>query len=270
MGNQYEQDYIALVNRVQSTGYLALSRAGETRSLPGQSLTVDLREGFPVLTTRKLYPAGVWGELAAFVRGAEDLATFKFFGCNYWDANAANWQPNMGTPESEWRVGKIYGAVWRNLNGVDQLANVIESLRTDPLSRRHVVSAWDGKCDGALPPCHVMFQFYVRQGELHCHVYMRSVDLCVGLPSDVLLYATLMHLVAKDVNLRPATLTFSFGDCHIYTAHLPDWQAQTTRQPLPLPLFELSPEAETLCFKPNEARLLGYVPHPPIKYEFMA
>lgn len=265
-----ERKYLELVSNVVNNGELGSSRAGSTVSLPGQHLTVDLREGFPLLTTRRMFPRGVWGELAAFVRGAEDLATFEKHGCNYWRENAAAYPPNKGKPESEWRVGKIYGAVWRNLNGVDQLANVVESIRLDPASRRHVVSAWDGVCDGALPPCHIMFQFYVSNGLLHCHVYMRSVDLCVGLPSDVLLYATLLSLVAKDTGLIPATLTFSFGNAHIYCNHLLEWATQYNRQVLTPPGVVLSTKASTLTFEPDDIEVVAYHYHPAIKYEFNA
>jgi len=266
-----EINYLELVHEVLEYGYLSPSRAGETYSLPGRHVTFDLRQGFPLITTRKMYPQGVMGELAAFVRGAEDLATFREFGCNYWDENAANWPPNHGKPKEEWRVGKIYGAVWRDLNGVDQLANVIESLKKDPYSRRHVVSAWDGKCDGALPPCHIMFQFYVRHEWLHCHVYMRSVDLCVGLPSDILLYGVLMSLVAKDVGLRPATLNFNFGDAHVYCNHIKQFKdEQTVRTIKEPPTLLLTEGASTLMFVPEDVSFLHYDSHPPIKYAFNA
>ena len=267
---QNEQAYIDLVNRVAINGYSAPSRAGDTLSLPGQHLTVDLRLGFPLLTTRKMFPAGVFGELAAFVRGAEDLATFKQFGCNYWDANAAAWSANDGVPPAERRVGKIYGALWRDFNGVDQLANVIQSIQLDPYSRRHVVSAWDCVADGALPPCHIMFQFYVRSGTLSCHVYMRSVDLCVGLPSDLLLYATLLSLVANETDLVAAELTFSFGDAHIYENHLDGWVTQERRKILAPPLLKLNPNVKTLSFVPEDVMLIGYEPHPAIRYQFNA
>lgn len=266
-----EREYLNLLGDVLDNGYLSESRAGETYSLPNLNATFDLRLGFPLLTTRQMFPAGVIGELAAFVRGAEDLATFKKFGCNYWDANAANWPPNKDLPKEKWRVGRIYGAVWRSLNGVDQLTNVIENIKTDPYSRRHVVSAWDGKCEGALPPCHIMFQFYVRRGQLSCHVYMRSVDLCVGLPSDILLYGVLMSLVAKDTGLTPALLTFSFGDAHIYTNHLDDLtQTQFGRKIYNAPKLVLAPEATTLEFLPEHVSFENYVHHPAIKYAFNA
>lgn len=268
--NWNEDAYLALTQHVVENGYASPSRAGNTISLPGQQLTLDLRLGFPLLTTRKIFTQGVFGELAAFVRGAELLSTYKHYGCNYWDENAAAWPPNKGLPKDEWRVGKIYGALWRDFNGVDQLANVIESIKSDPYSRRHVVSAWDCKADGALPPCHIMFQFYVRQSNLSCHVYMRSVDLCVGLPSDILLYATLLSLVAKDTQLTPAELTFSFGDAHVYENHLETWETQYLREAFDAPTVVLSANASTLTFEPGDIQVLNYEHHPALKYEFNA
>lgn len=265
-----EMLYLRLIDSVLDNGYRSESRAGDTYSLPGQSITYDLREGFPLLTTRKIFTAGIFGELAAFVRGAEDLATFKFFGCNYWDANAANWHVNKGKPESEWLIGKSYGSLWRNFEGVDQLSACLHTMRTDPSSRRHVITAWHPAAEACLPACHIMFQFYVRHEFLHCHVYMRSVDLCVGLPSDVALYALLMHLVAKDVGLSPATLTFSFGDAHVYVNHIAQYREQSTRLIYEAPKLRLSEQATTLTFVPADIIVEDYTHHDPIKYAFNA
>ena len=269
MYKQNEQKYIALVNEAVTHGYSSESRAGDTYSLPNRQLVLDLRYGFPLFTTRKIFTKGVWGELAAFVRGAEMLSTFEYYGCNYWRENAANWAPNKGKPETEWRVGKSYGSLWRNFEGVDQLTTVIENIKTDPYSRRHVITAWHPAAEACLPSCHIMFQFYVRMGYLHCHVYMRSVDLCVGLPSDVLLYATLMHLIAKDTNLKPATLAFSFGDAHVYCEHVEDWGKQQAREIFDAPSLVLKPGASTLEFVPDDAIIFDYRHHPAIKYKFM-
>lgn len=263
--------YKELVWDVINNGYLSESRAGDTYSLPGQQITVDLRDGFPLLTTRKIFTDGIFGELAAFVRGAEDLATFRKFGCNYWNDNAANWYKNKDKPESEWMIGKSYGSLWRDFEGVDQLRACLHTLKTDPFSRRHVITAWHPAAEACLPSCHIMFQFYVRLGFLHCHVYMRSVDLCVGLPSDIALYALLMHLVAKDVGLAPATLTFSFGDCHVYKNHVKQFQEeQSTRIMYEAPKLQLGEQASTLTFEPHQAVIVGYRHSPPIKYAFNA
>jgi len=266
-----ERNYLDLIVNVLQHGYNSDSRAGPTYSLPGQQITVDLRGGFPMLTTRKMYVKGIFGELAAFVRGAEDLAVFENFGCNYWRDNAANWPENFGKPETEWKVGQSYGSLWRNFEGVDQLQSVIAALKNDQSSRRHVITAWHPAAQACLPSCHIMFQFYARQGYLHCHVYMRSVDLCVGLPSDIVLYALLMSLVAKDVGLVPATLTFSFGDCHLYQVHKDQFlEEQVTRKILMPPSLKLSAEASTLTFTPDMITIENYVSHAPIKYQFCA
>lgn len=271
MFTQNERRYLRLVNDVILAGYPSESRAGTTRSLPAQSIVFDLRCRFPLLTTRKMFVMGVLGELAAFVRGAEDLATFERFGCNYWKDNAANWEPNKGKPQSEWQVGQSYGSLWRNFEGVDQLANVIEAIKTDPNSRRHVVSAWHPAAKACLPSCHILYQFYVRRRYLHCHVYMRSVDLCVGLPSDVLLYGVLMSLVAKDTGLEPATLTFSFGDAHVYENHVDEFiHTQSKRSPIIAPNLVLHQDTSTLLFEPEDALFEGYHHHDAIKYKFNA
>lgn len=266
-----EHAYLDLVEKVIEEGTLSNSRAGYTYSLPGQSVTFNLETAFPLITTRKMFTAGVLGELAAFVRGAEDLATFKQFGCNYWDANAANWAENKGKPKEEWRVGQSYGSLWRNFEGVDQLSNVLHELRADPTSRRHVISAWHPAAKACLPSCHIMFQFYVRYNKLHCHVYMRSVDLCVGLPSDVLLYGVLMHLVAQDCGMGVGTLTYAFGDAHVYVEHIDDFlNMQAKRVVFPGPKLLLNPEATTLTFHPADVEFVEYNCHPAIKYVFKA
>jgi len=273
----WEHDYLDLCANVIATGYRSDSRAGATRSLPGCMLKIPLDEGFPLLTTRKMYPAGVFGELAGFVRGATDLATYEKFGCNYWKENAAEWAPNKGLPQSEWQIGRVYGAQWTSwtqCNGsqssLNQLRAVIGTLKTDPFSRRHVVTAWnpDELADGVLPPCHIMFQFYVRDGGLHCCVYMRSVDLCIGLPSDIALYAMLTNLVAKDVGLSPKSLTFFLADTHVYEGHVEQFAEQNARHVSQSPSLGFLCETNTLTFDPSTVALIGYTPCAPIKYPF--
>lgn len=454
----WELGYLSLVQRVIDEGYLAESRAGATHSVPGAMLKVPLDQGFPLLTTRKMYPAGVIGELAGFVRGAEDLKTYEDFGCNYWGENAGAWRVNEDKPREEWQIGRAYGAQWvdwrpprkrvqplpclaegiqatrlgiangaysaaepylrrtwnnmlsrcydptcekyelygargvyvanawlefkvfskdvkqlpgwvpdlanaglqldkdtigdgfcyskdtcqwltakenhygrkvlytveksgvqytfsntsafceehncepsqfsRMLNkvkyrhtsngfslvdarvisegnkrSVNQIAGVIDGLKKDPLGRRHIVTAWNpAELDlGVLPPCHVMFQFYVREGGLHCMVYMRSVDLCVGLPSDIVLYALLTALVAKDTCLRPASLTFFFGDCHVYHNHVNEFLTKQAIRPIQKsPTLVLAEEATTLTFTPSMVEIKDYRHCEAIKYQFNA
>jgi len=264
----WETSYLLLCQQVIDHGYQAESRAGATRSLPGTTLKIPLNDGFPLLTTRRMYPAGVIGELAGFVRGAEDLATYEKFGCKYWRDNAAEWAPNKDKPEPEWQIGRSYGSIWRSLSNVDQLASVIGMLKTDPLSRRHVVSAWDPAAEACLPSCHIMFQFYARNDGLHCMVYMRSVDLCVGLPSDIVLYALLTSLVAKDVGLMPTSLTFFMADTHVYENHIELFKTQSHRAPKLSPALAISPRATALTFTPDMLGIAGYAHWPAIKYPF--
>lgn len=453
----WENDYLNLVEQVISTGYLGESRAGLTYALPGESIKIPLDKGFPLLTTRKMYPDGVIGELAGFVRGAEDLATYEKYGCNYWADNAAAWPENFGKPRAEWQIGRVYGAqwinwrparqriqpkpvldprhkptrlgvangegsaaepklrqVWNNMitrcydpasekyplyggrgvyvcdkwllfanfshdvkllkgwcvdfwkkglqldkdmigdgfcysketcqwlsakdnhygpkvlytvekdgmlyeftnvsefcrehgcepsqfsrllnkgryrhtsNGfslagsklvsrgkaraINQLEDLINGLKENPESRRHIVTAWNpGEQDlGVLPPCHIMFQLHVLNGrELHCTVYMRSVDLCTGLPSDIVLYALLVNLLAKDTSLTPKSLTFFFGNTHVYANHVDLFmERQRYVEPKESPLLNLAPGCTTLDFVPSDVQILDYQHGPAIKYPF--
>jgi len=270
--SNWELDYINLVEQVISTGYLGESRAGATYALPGESLKIPLDKGFPLITTRKMYPAGVIGELAAFVRGAEDLATYEKYGCNYWGDNAANWVANEGKPRAEWQIGKSYGSLWRDFEGIDQLKHVMSSLQYNPDSRRMVVSAWHPAAEAALPSCHLLFQLHVHNGnELHCTVYMRSVDLCVGLPSDIVLYALLVNLFAKDFGLVAKSLTFFFGNTHVYANHVDLFMlCQKDIEPKESPTLLLAPGCTTLDFVPSDVQILNYQHGPIIKYPFNA
>lgn len=267
----WERDYLNLVEQVITTGYFGDSRAGATYALPGASLKIPLDKGFPMITTRKMYPEGVIGELAGFVRGAEDLATYEKYGCNYWGDNAANWVANEGKPRAEWQIGKSYGSLWRDFEGIDQLKHVMSSLQYNPDSRRMVVSAWHPAAEAALPSCHIMFQFYVRRDELHCMVMMRSVDLCVGLPSDIILYALLTNLVAKDTGLLAKSLTFFFGNTHVYANHVDLFlTGQKDIEPKESPTLLLAPGCTTLDFVPSDVQILNYQHGPIIKYPFNA
>lgn len=266
----WERDYLALVRNTINNGHRAESRAGATRAVPGAMLSIPLDQGFPLLTTRKMFPAGVFGELAGFVRGAEDLATYEKYGCKYWRDNAAAWSENAGKPESEWRIGTSYGSLWRNFDGVDQLAGLLASLRNDPSSRRHIVTAWHPAAKACLPSCHILFQMHVMGNDLHCNVYMRSVDLCVGLPSDIVLYALLTELIAKDVGLRAKSLTFFLGNTHVYENHMATFLTQMYRLPHRSPRLVLASETSTLTFEPQHVKLEGYTHGEPIKYAFNA
>ena len=270
---RFEDNYFDLLKHVQATGEARDSRVGTTFSVFGASIEIpDLTIGaFPLLTTRKMAITGVLGELAAFIRGADDLATFKEFGCNYWDFNAAQWMPNTDVPVEQQKVGRIYGVQWRDWDGMyDQLAALIQGIERDPTGRRHILTAWNPSELPAmcLPPCHIMSQFYVSKGKsLDCLVYMRSVDLCLGLPSDVVLYAMLLLLVAKRTGYMPGVLKFAFGDTHIYANHLKPLQEQLARQLRPPPTFTLAAESTLFAFLPKDLAIENYEPHERITYE---
>ena len=270
--NNWENDYLNLVEQVITNGYYGDSRAGPTYALPGESLKIPLDQGFPLLTTRKMYPEGVIGELAGFVRGAEDLATYERYGCNYWADNAAAWPENFVKPRAEWQIGKSYGSLWRDFRGIDQLKVLMSSLQYNPDSRRMVVSAWDPSAQACLPSCHILFQLHVHNGkELHCTVYMRSVDLCVGLPSDIVLYALLVNLLAKDFGLVAKSLTFFFGNTHVYENHVELFMNyQRIVEPKESPTLLLAPGCTTLDFVPSDVQILDYQHGPVIKYPFNA
>lgn len=229
---------------------------------------------FPILTTRKLYPAGVVGELAAFIQGATELQQFKDFGCPYWDYNASQWAYNQGRPAKDHIVGKVYGAQWRAWGStrLDQLQALVDSLKADPYGRRHILTTWNPEelDQGCLPPCHLLAQFYVYNGTVDCMVYMRSVDIALGLPSDLVLYGTLLMLVAKEVNLVPGRLHFQFGDAHIYEAHLEGMKKQLQRKgSVVYPRGILSKNASLFDFQPAQFTITNYEPLEPISYELL-
>lgn len=267
--NEYENDYLELLRTVTTRGELVSGRNGDTLSCFGKMLEIrSLEEGlFPVLTTRKMHVDGIFGELAAFVRGAQLVSEFKKWGCNYWDANAKAWSGEAGV------VGKMYGAQWRNFNGVDQLKQLVKGLKSEPTSRRHILTAYNpAEVDlGCLPPCHLLVQYSVRRGGyLESCVYMRSVDLCVGLPTDVALYAAMQIVLAGELELYPGIITFMLGDAHIYANHLKNLEDQLKRVPYPLPVYEiLDPtDISLLNFVPEDIRLVNYNAHLRIDYEF--
>jgi thymidylate synthase len=268
----YEDNYFALLDKVLVTGSERPSRVGDTVSLFGTTLEVPELEwgGFPLLTTRKMQTKGQLAELAAFVRGAEDLATFKKFGCNFWDDNAAKWSRNSLLTENKYQVGRVYGVQWRDWNGVhDQLQALVQNIKQDPYGRRHILTTWNPSelNDMCLPPCHILAQFYVTYDKrLECQVYMRSVDLCLGLPSDVVLYAALLVLVANEVDLEPGRLLFSFGDAHIYKGHLEQLYEQLGRIPGVCPTYELRPGTRLLNFQPDDIVFHNYIHAEKIEY----
>lgn len=268
-----DRSYAKLADEILRFGVKRSSRVGDTISLPGLSLTTPpVYMEFPIITTRRVFPRGVVGELAAFLQGATMLEEFKEFGCNYWTHNAAQWERNKNKPEKDWEVGKVYGAQWRywGVTNLDQLTALIDGMKCDPHGRRHILTTWNPEelNKGCLPPCHILSQFYIANNTVDCIVTMRSVDIALGLPSDLVLYGVLLMLVAKELDLVPGRLHFHFGDAHIYCAHLDGMREQLKRsQPTDIaPRGHLLKGANLFEFKPSQFELYDYNPLEAINY----
>ena len=229
----------------------------------------DLREGFPLVTTKKVHTRSVFGELLWFLRGDTNVAWLQERGISIWD----EWADETGD------LGPVYGHQWRSWptpdgGHVDQLAKVVEQIRTNPDSRRHIVSAWNvaDVDDMALPPCHTLFQFYVAPspdggpGRLSCQLYQRSADTFLGVPFNIASYALLTHMVAQVTGLEVGDFVHTLGDAHLYTNHLDQARLQLTREPRPLPTLRLDPAVTEIdAFELEHVTLEGYDPHPVIK-----
>jgi thymidylate synthase len=257
------QAYHELVEDVLARGTHRPDRTGTgTLSVFGRTFRHDLRSGFPLLTTKKVHFKSVAHELLWFIRGTDRVDYLRQHGITIWD----EWTRPDGT------LGPVYGVQWRRWPGPDgtphdQLADVITTLRTNPYSRRLVVSAWNvGQLSAmALPPCHALFQFYVSDGALSCQLYQRSADLFLGVPFNIASYALLTHLVAQVTSLVPGELIIQFGDLHLYTNHLEQARLQLTREPRPLPQLTLDPSIREIDdFRYEHLTLHEYHPHPAI------
>jgi thymidylate synthase len=222
-----------------------------------------LRESFPLLTTKKVHTKSIIYELLWFLRGDTNVKWLNEHGVTIWD----EWADKDGN------LGRIYGAQWcdwrapdgRSINQIDQ---VIEQIKKNPDSRRHIVSAWNpGEIDKmALPPCHALFQFYVSDGELSCQLYQRSADIFLGVPFNIASYALLTLMVAQVCGLKPGDFVHTFGDLHLYQNHLEQAKLQLSREPRPLPQMKLNPAVKNIDhFKFEDFKLAGYDPHPAIK-----
>jgi thymidylate synthase len=255
--------YLDLLRRVRTEGVVRSDRTGTgTQSLFGHQLRFDLARGFPAVTTKRLYFKAVVHELLWFLRGEGNTAYLKEHGVTIWD--------EWASPEGD--LGPVYGVQWRSWptpagGHIDQLAQVIEAIRTEPDSRRLVVSAWNVAelPKMALLPCHVLFQFYVAEGKLSCQLYQRSADLFLGVPFNIASYALLTHLVAQVTGLGVGELIHTLGDAHIYTNHLDQVDLQLTREPLALPTLALDPTVKRIDdFRFEHIALVGYASHPAI------
>ncbi len=234
-----------------------------TLSVFGAQVRFDLQEGFPLLTTKKLHLRSIIHELLWFLKGDTNISYLRENGVSIWDEWA----------DAEGNLGRVYGAQWcdwRTADGrsIHQINEVIDSIRNNPDSRRHIVSAWNaGEIDQmALAPCHALFQFFVLDGELSCQLYQRSADLFLGVPFNIASYALLTLMVAQVCGLKPGTFVHTFGDLHLYTNHLDQARLQLTREPRALPRMELNPNVSDIHdFVYEDFQLKGYDPHPGIK-----
>lgn len=256
--------YHRLLRLVLEQGRPKEDRTGTgTLSVFGAQERFDLRSHFPLVTTKKLHLRSIIHELLWFLRGETNIRSLQEVGVTIWD----EWADEAGD------LGRIYGAQWRDWRGpeggqVDQIAEVIERIRRDPDSRRLVVSAWNpAEIDRmALAPCHALFQFYVCEGELSCHLYQRSADLFLGVPFNIASYSLLTLMVAQVCDLRPGDFVHSFGDLHLYRNHLDLARLQLDREPRPLPVMKLNPAVRALeDFRYEDFTLEGYDPHPAIR-----
>ena len=258
------KQYLDLLRDVLDNGTRKEDRTGTgTLSVFGRQVRYDLRAGFPAVTTKKLFWKGVVAELLWFLRGDTNVRWLQAQGVRIWDAWA----------DADGELGPVYGAQWRSwpaadCGHVDQLAEVVQAIRETPDSRRLVVSAWNvGELERMhLPPCHLLFQFYVADGRLSCQLYQRSADLFLGVPFNIASYALLTHLVAQVVGLEVGEFIHTLGDAHIYANHLDQVAEQLSCEPRALPRLQLDPAVTSIDhFTVDGIKLVGYDPHPAIK-----
>ncbi|MCY6379968.1 thymidylate synthase [Hoeflea prorocentri] len=257
------QQYHELLRRVLDTGVDRSDRTGTgTRSIFGHQMRFDLSEGFPVLTTKKLHLRSIIIELLWFLKGETNIAWLKENGVSIWD----EWADENG------ELGPVYGYQWRSWpapdgRSIDQIANVVDTIRTNPTSRRLVVSAWNPALvdDMALPPCHCLFQFYVAEGRLSCQLYQRSADIFLGVPFNIASYSLLTMMMAQVCGLEYGDFVLTFGDAHLYADHLEKAELQLKRDVRSLPVMHINPEVKDLfAFRYEDFTLEGYDPHPHI------
>ena len=268
------RQYLDLVNHVLENGELKEDRTGTgTKSVFGYQMRFNLSDGFPMVTTKKLHLKSIIYELLWFLSGDTNIKYLKDNGVNIWNA----WADSNGD------LGPVYGFQWRNWNndGIDQISNLINDLKNNPNSRRHLISAWNpsvlpdtsksfetnvanGKA--ALPPCHAFFQFHVINGKLSCQLYQRSADIFLGVPFNIASYSLLTLMIAQVCDLEPGDFIHTFGDAHIYTNHFEQMKLQLTREPKKLPTIKINNEVKNIFdFKFEDFILENYDPHPHIK-----
>ena len=258
------REYLNLLERIMTEGAEKGDRTGTgTYSVFGHQMRFNLEEGFPLVTTKKLHLRSIIFELLWFLRGSTNVRYLHENGVSIWD----EWADAQG------ELGPVYGKQWRSWTGpdgqtTDQIGEVVETLRTNPDSRRIIVSAWNvaDVPRMALPPCHLLFQFYVAQGRLSCQLYQRSADVFLGVPFNIASYALLTHMIAHVTGLQVGDFVHTFGDAHLYKNHLEQAKTQLSRTPRDLPRLKLNPAKNDLTdFVFEDFEVAGYDPHPHIK-----
>ncbi|MEL6362895.1 MAG: thymidylate synthase [Pseudomonadota bacterium] len=258
------QQYLDLLARALETGDDRGDRTGTgARSVFGHQMRFDLSDGFPLVTTKKLHIKSIVHELLWFIAGDTNIRYLNDNGVTIWD----EWADENGD------LGPVYGRQWRSWptpsgDAVDQLSGVINEIKTNPASRRMVVSAWNPAeiADMALPPCHCLFQFFVADGKLSCQLYQRSADIFLGVPFNIASYALLTQMIAQSVDLGVGDFVHTLGDAHLYHNHFEQARLQLQREPLPLPKLELNPDIRSVFdFRYDDIKVVGYEAHPSIK-----
>jgi len=258
-----ERQYLNLLADILESGAQRGDRTGTgTLGVFGRQMRFDLSRGFPVLTTKKLHLRSIIVELLWFLRGETNIRYLKENGVSIWDEWA----------DAEGDLGPVYGKQWRSWadpNGasIDQIEKLIHGLKTNPNSRRHIVTAWNPADvdDMALPPCHCLFQFFVADGKLSCQLYQRSADVFLGVPFNIASYALLTMMVARVVGLQPGEFIHTFGDAHLYLNHLEQARTQLAREPRPLPIMHIADRSDLFAFELGDFVLEDYDPWPHIK-----
>jgi thymidylate synthase len=255
-----ERQYLGLLADILQNGVERGDRTGTgTLGVFGRQMRFDLSQGFPLLTTKKLHKKSIILELLWFLRGDTNVRWLQERGVSIWDEWA-----DAETGD----LGPVYGKQWRSWSApdgrvIDQIAAVVEGLKTNPNSRRHIVSAWNPAEveDMALPPCHCLFQFFVADGKLSCQLYQRSADVFLGVPFNIASYALLTMMVAQVTGLEPGEFVHTLGDAHLYLNHLDQAREQLAREPLPLPVLEIAPRDDLFAFEYDDFKLRGYQAH---------
>ncbi|MCH8347220.1 MAG: thymidylate synthase [Proteobacteria bacterium] len=258
------QQYLDLLKRIRTQGVFKEDRTGTgTYAVFGHQMRFDLRQGFPLLTTKKLHLKSIIYELLWLLKGDTNIKYLTDHGVKIWNEWA----------DGEGELGPVYGAQWRawpaaDGGKIDQIARVVAEIKGNPSSRRHIVSAWNVGEIGtmALPPCHCLFQFFVSEGKLSCQLYQRSADVFLGVPFNIASYALLTRMIAQAAGLEPGDFVHTFGDVHLYANHLEQCDEQLSREPRALPAMTINPDVKDIfSFKYEDFELSGYDPYPHIK-----